>query len=83
MKLIEKIQKKLFTELEIITQRQVEDCSITRFKVFGTIRPRVYIDGRIKIDVNAEVYNGKNNSLNDSGDGTSYRIKKITVVQLK
>lgn len=58
MRLVENIRKKLFTELEIITQKQVEDCLISRFKVFGTIRPRVYIDGVIRIDIKAEVYNG-------------------------
>lgn len=59
MKFIEKIQKKLFTELEILQQRQADDCNITRFKVFGTLRPRVYIDGITNIDIKVEVYNGK------------------------
>ena len=60
MRLVENIRKKLFTDLEIITQKQAEDCLISRFKVFGTLRPRVYIDGVIRIDVKAEVYNGNN-----------------------
>ena len=59
MKIIEKTRKKLFTELEIIQQKQVEDCKITRFKIYGTARPRVYLDANIKIDVKIELYNGK------------------------
>ena len=78
MKLIEKIQKKLFTELEIINQRQVEDCLITRFKVFGTVRPRVYIDAKIKIDVKAEVYNGKKKIYENDFKKTE---KEISIVE--
>ena len=59
MRIIENIKKKLFTEFEILEQRQVEDCNITRFKVFGTARPRIFVDGIINIDVKVKIENGK------------------------
>ena len=58
MKLIEKIKKKLFTELTVIEQRRIEDFNITRCKVFGTIRPRIFVDGIINLDAHIEIYNG-------------------------
>ena len=58
MKLIENIKKKLFTELTILEQRRIEDFNITRCKVFGTIRPRIFVDGIINLDAHVEIYNG-------------------------
>ncbi len=59
MKLVTSIKKKLFTELKIIEQRQIDEFNITRCKVFGTIRPRIFVDGIISLDVVVEIYNGK------------------------
>ena len=78
MRLVENIRKKLFTDLEIITQKQAEDCLISRFKVFGTLRPRVYIDGVIRTDVKAEVYNG-----NNKNDNVLFELKKILILIYK
>lgn len=58
MKLIENIKKKLFTELTILEQKRIEDFNITRCKVFGTIRPRIFVDGIINLDAHIEIYNG-------------------------
>ena len=78
MRLVENIRKKLFTDLEIITQKQAEDCLISRFKVFGTLRPRVYIDGVIRIDVKAEVYNGNNKIYENE---FKKKDKELTIVE--
>ena len=59
MKLVTSIKKKLFTELKIIEQRQIDEFNITRCKVFGTIRQRIFVDGIISLDVVVEIYNGK------------------------
>ena len=58
MKLIEDIHKKLFKELELIYQRQVDDCILIKFKIFGLLRPKACIDVFSRNDVKVVVYNG-------------------------
>ena len=72
MKLVENIKKKLFTELTILEQRRIEDFTVTRCKVFGTLRPRIFIDAVINLDAHVELYNGSKKIFEEYEEDSLY-----------
>lgn len=59
MKFVKIIKKKLFKDIEILEQRQIDDFSITRCKIFGTMRPRLFCDIDYNLNINVKIFNNK------------------------
>lgn len=82
MKLVENIKKKLFTELTILEQRRIEDFTVTRCKVFGTLRPRIFIDAVINLDAHVELYNGSKKIFEEDYTKEQQKIEIVQPISL-